>query len=147
LTEEGFLPYIEKVSVDDILAHEAGWSLSYHGWSRIGKLVRASKYANGPPFALSVVRRAVEVVRTRYPVHTIDGVVSVPPTKSGLLVEMFARQVADMLNVEYLLVLTKVRLTQEQKKPCNSRREGRKRKECIFDNFTPVDCWPDLVIN
>ena len=115
--EEGFLPYIEKASADDSPAHEAGWSLSYHGWSRIGKLVRASKYENGGPFALSVVRRAVEVVRTRYPVHTIDGVVSVPPTKSGLLVEMFARQVADMLNVEYLPVLTKVRLTQEQKSP------------------------------
>ena len=30
---------------------------------------------------------------------------------------MFARQVASMLNIEYLPVLTKVRLTQEQKIP------------------------------
>jgi ATP-dependent DNA helicase RecQ len=145
--EEGFLPYIEKCSADDepllssclseasctvecgliqhvgvgrtdrCRVHEAGWSLSYHGWSRIGKLVRASKYENGGPFALSLVMRAVEVVQTRYPVHAINGVVSVPPTKSGLLVEMFARQVASILNVEYLPVLTKVRLTQAQKIP------------------------------
>jgi ATP-dependent DNA helicase RecQ len=115
--EEGFLPYIEKSSADDGPEHEEGWSLSYHGWSRIGKLVRASKYENGGPFALSLVMRAVEVIRTRYPAHAIDSVVSVPPTKSGLLVEMFARQVASMLNVEYLPVLTKARLTQEQKIP------------------------------
>jgi adenine/guanine phosphoribosyltransferase-like PRPP-binding protein len=146
--EEGFLPHIEKASIDNEPAHEAGWSLSYHGWSRIAKLVSASKYENGGPFALSLVMRAVEVVRTRYPVslkdeplpasqaglapldrgyasrhsarkevNTIDGVVSVPPTKSGLLVEMFARQVADLLRVEYLPVLAKVRLTQEQKIP------------------------------
>lgn len=114
--QEGFLPFIEKGSTESGIAHEAGWSLSYHGWSRIGKLVRASKYENGGPFALSLVTRAVEVVRTRYPV-SCNGVVSVPPTKSGLLVEMFARQVANMMNVEYLPVLAKVRFTQEQKIP------------------------------
>ena len=114
--EEGFLPFIEKGNIEGGVVHEAGWSLSYHGWSRIGKLVRSSKYENGGPFALSLVTRAVEVVRTRYPV-SFNGVVSVPPTKSGLLVEMFARQVASMLNVEYLPVLAKVRPTQEQKIP------------------------------
>ena len=35
------------------------------------------------------------------------------------IVEMFARQVADLLNVEYLPVLTKVRPTEEQKNPTN----------------------------
>ncbi len=117
--QEGFLPYIEKWSTEDCPVHEAGWSLSYHGWSRIGKLVRASKYENAGPFALGLVYQAVELVRARYPIHTISGVVSVPPTKSGLLVEMFARQVASLLNVEYLPVLTKVRPTEEQKNPTN----------------------------
>ena len=40
---------------------------------------------------------------------------TVPPTKSGPLVEMFARQVAAKLGIEYLSVITKVRPTQEQK--------------------------------
>ena len=62
-----------------------------------------------------MVNRAVEVIRARYPLYLINGIVSVPPTKSGLLVEMFARQVADLLGIAYLPVLAKVRATQEQK--------------------------------
>jgi hypothetical protein len=54
------------------------------------------------------------VSSTRYPIHTHNGIVSVPPTKSGMFVEMFARQVASLLGVEYLPVLAKVRLTHEQ---------------------------------
>ncbi len=113
--EEEFLPRIERYSFEKNVIHEAGWSLSFHGTTRTGKLVRASKYENAGPFPLGLVLRAVEVVRTRYPLDVINGVVSVPPTKSGLMVEMFARQVADMSGVEYLPVVTKVRATQEQK--------------------------------
>lgn len=47
--------------------------------------------------------------------EAIDAIVSVPPTRSGILVEDFARQVADQLGVEYVSVLAKVRATQEQK--------------------------------
>jgi len=112
--EEAFLPHIEKRGGKHPI-HEAGWSLSYHGTSRIGKLVRASKYEDAGPFALSLVMRAVEVIRSCYPIETIDGIVSVPPTKSGVLVESFAQQVAAQLSVEYLAVIEKVRVTQEQK--------------------------------
>ena len=38
-----------------------------------------------------------------------------PPTKSGLLVENFARQLATQVQKEYLPVVTKVRSTREQK--------------------------------
>lgn len=113
--EEDFLPRIEKQGSEKNPVHEAGWSLSYHGNSRIGKLVRASKYEDAGPFALGLVYRAIEVIRTRYPLEAINGIVSVPPTKSGTLVEMYARQVAAMLGVEYLSVLVKVRPTREQK--------------------------------
>ena len=116
--EEDFLPRIEKR-----LEHEAGWSLSYHGNSRTGRLVRASKYEDAGPFALNLVNRAVKLVRTRYPIETINGIVSVPPTKSGLLVETFARQVATQLGIEYLSVIEKVRLTQEQKYLTNWRQK------------------------
>jgi len=117
--EEGYLPRIEKRGTEKCPVHEAGWSLSYHGKSRTGKLVRASKYEDAGPFPLSLVLRAIEVIRTRYPIEAIDGIVSVPPTKSGMLVEMFARQVAEKLAREYLPVIAKVRQTQEQKSLSN----------------------------
>ena len=116
--EEGFLPCIEKRP-----EHQAGWSLSFHGNSRTGRLVRASKYENAGPFAPNLVNRAVKLVRTRYPIDTINGIVSVPPTKSGLLVETFARQVAAQLGIEYLSVIEKVRPTQEQKYLTNWRQK------------------------
>jgi len=132
--EEEFLPRIEKRP-----EHEAGWSLSYHGNSRTGKLVRASKYEDAGPFALNLVYRAVDLVRTRYPIRTINGIVSVPPTKSGPLVETFARQVATQLAIEYLSVLEKVRPTQEQKYLTNWRQK--------VDNVKGAFCvrFPELV--
>jgi ATP-dependent DNA helicase RecQ len=117
--EEEFLPRIEKRGTEKCLLHEAGWSLSYHGTTRTGKLVRASKYEDAGPFAKILVSRAVEVVRTRYPLETINGIVSVPPTRSGKLVETFVREVADELGLEYLPILSKVRQTQEQKSLSN----------------------------
>ena len=80
-----------------------------------GKLVRASKYEGAGPFPLSLSNRAAEVVRSRYPITSISGIASIPPTKSGTLVEQFARQVADLLGIAYLPVVVKVRATQEQK--------------------------------
>jgi len=117
--EEEYLPRIEKRGTEKRPIHEAGWSLSYHGTTRTGKLVRASKYEDAGPFAQSLVERAVDVVRTRYPLEAMNGIVSVPPTRSGILVENFARQVAGKLGLEYLSVLTKVRQTQEQKSLSN----------------------------
>jgi ATP-dependent DNA helicase RecQ len=117
--EEEFLPRIEKRGAEKRPIHEAGWSLSYHGTTRTGKLVRASKYEDAGPFAQSLVSRAIDVIRTRYPLEEIDGIVSVPPTKSGMLVETFARQVALVLELEYLSVLMKVRQTREQKSLSN----------------------------
>lgn len=117
--EEGWLPHIEKQGTAKSPKHEAGWSLSYHGTSRIGKLVRASKYEGAGPFATELVTRAVKVIRSRYPINEIGGIVSVPPTRSGGLVEGFARQVAASLHVEYLPVLVKARKTEEQKNLTN----------------------------
>jgi ATP-dependent DNA helicase RecQ len=112
--EEALLPHIERRGGKSP-AHEAGWSLAYHGISRVGKLVRVSKYEDAGPFALSLVTRAVEIIRHRYPIEAINGIVSVPPTRSGMLVESFARQIAAQLGVEYLAALEKVRITREQK--------------------------------
>jgi len=130
--EEEFLPRIEKRGTEKHPVHEAGWSLSYHSSTRTGRLVRASKYEDAGPFALSLVARAVEIVRIRYPIAAIDGIVSVPPTRSGMLVETFARQVAAQLSLEYLSVLVKVRRTQEQKSLSN----WLQKQENVKDAFT-----------
>ena len=117
--EEEYLPRIEKRGTTRHPEHEAGWSLSYHGGTRVGRLVRASKYEEAGPFPLSLLNRAVEVIRTRYPIKEINGIVSVPPTKSGVLVETFARRIAEQLALEYVPVIAKVRETYEQKSLTN----------------------------
>ncbi|MBV9616981.1 MAG: hypothetical protein JO031_16120, partial [Ktedonobacteraceae bacterium] len=117
--EEEFLPCIEMRYADDGLSHDAGWALAYHKGTPIGRLVSASKYRSGGPFALGLVMRAVEIIRTRYPVQIIEGVVSVPSTQGNMLVEMFARQVAERLGIAYLPVLTKARTTEKQKRLTN----------------------------
>ncbi len=117
--EEDYLPHIERRGTKYRPEHEAGWSLSYHGSTRVGKQVRASKYEGAGLFPPGLVARAVEVIRARYPIEVIDGIVSVPPTKSGALVESFARQVAEHLDIAYLPVIDKVRQTSEQKSLSN----------------------------
>ncbi len=112
--EEDFLPRIEKRGSQSA-KHEDGWSLSYHGSSHIGKLVRRSKYENGGQFAEELIERAVRVIRERYPLPLIDCVMSVPPTKSGNLVETFARSIANVLSITYVLALVKTCETGEQK--------------------------------
>jgi len=83
--------------------------------TRIGKLVRACKYENAGSFPAELVERATEVIRDYYPIETIDAIVSVPPTKSGKLVENFARQVATSLSLTYIPAIVKIRSTKEQK--------------------------------
>ncbi|HWS83448.1 MAG TPA: RecQ family ATP-dependent DNA helicase [Ktedonobacteraceae bacterium] len=113
--EDEYLPQIEKRGTTKTPAHEAGWALSAHGTSRIGRLVRVCKYESAGPFPLSLVTRAVEVLYARYPIAEINGIIGIPPTRSGTLVEDFARQVAAMVSIEYLPALTKIRDTLEQK--------------------------------
>ncbi|MFL5663278.1 MAG: hypothetical protein ACJ8BW_18335 [Ktedonobacteraceae bacterium] len=117
--QEDFAPRIEKRGTEQQPEHEAGWSLCYHSKSPVGQSVRLSKYENFGPFTMSLVHRVVDLIRTRYPIQTIDGIIGIPPTKSGLLVETFARQVAAQLGIEYVNALVKVRPTQEQKNCTN----------------------------
>jgi len=134
---EDFLPRIEKRRVSKTqIAHEAGWALAYHSKSHIGKMVSASKYGHAGPFALHLVYRAVEVIRVRYPIATINGIVSVPPTRNGTLVEDFARWVAAQLGIAYLPALAKVRATREQKEFTN-RLQKQSNVEGAFAVYAP----------
>jgi ATP-dependent DNA helicase RecQ len=114
-----WLPRIEKRRIGGSPAHEMGWSLSYHGNSTTGQLVRASKYEEAGAFATQLVTGAIDVTGTRYPVGMIDAIVSVPSTRSGSLVEDFAKQVASELKIVYLPALIKIRTTREQKELSN----------------------------
>ncbi|MGB8344734.1 MAG: RecQ family ATP-dependent DNA helicase [Ktedonobacteraceae bacterium] len=140
--EKDFLPRIEKRRVSKgrdksgPYAHEAGWALAYHSKSHIGKMVSASKYGQAGPFALHLVYRAVEVIRSRYPIATINGIVSVPPTSNGTLVEDFARWVAAQLGIAYLPALTKIRATREQKE-CTNRLQKQTNVEGAFAVYAP----------
>lgn len=129
--EEEFLPRIEKRGRQNA-KHEAGYSLSYHGNSRIGNLVRSSKYENSGPFADELVQRAVQVISKHYPLDIIDAVVSIPPTKSGNLVEIFAKRVANMLSITYVLALVKKRETREQKDFVNKAQKEQNVKDAFF---------------
>ncbi len=112
---EDDLPSIQMRSSDGYTIHESGWSLSYYGSSRVGMLVHQSKYENAGPFADELVSLATKLICTRYPIQTISGIVSVPPTKSGKLVEDFAKRIAPQLQIDYLPVMRKTRVTGEQK--------------------------------
>ena len=113
--EQDSLPNINEKRSGKQTIYEAGWSLSYHGTSQIGKLVRLSKYEGGGAFAPMIIERATKTIQEHYPIGQINGIVSVPSTKSGQLVEIFAREVASAINIPYFPVLTKTRATQEQK--------------------------------
>jgi ATP-dependent DNA helicase RecQ len=112
---EGFLPHIEKRGSEKKPIHEAGWSLSYHGSSPLGKQVRASKYEGAGDFSAELVVQAVKILRAHYPLEKVSGIVSIPSTTSGSLVETFARSIANTLQIEYIPALKKTRRTGEQK--------------------------------
>ena len=117
--ENDFLPCIEQRDTEEGRSHEAGWSLSYHEGSRVGSQVHACKYHDAGPFPLSLVLRATEIAKTRYPIQKLQAVVSVPPSESGSLVEQFARQIASRLGKEYFAGLVKIRPTSTQKQLSN----------------------------
>lgn len=106
--DEECLPRIEKGGGSHP-SHEAGWALAYHSNSNAGRLIRLSKYEGGGAFSVELVKRAVQVIRERYPIADLAGIVSVSPTRSGSLVETFARRVATLLQLPYIPAVSKIR--------------------------------------
>ncbi len=147
--EQEHLPLIEACVLNTVVVYEAGWALSYHGTSHIGKLVAMSKYENGGPFALSIVQRTVEIIQKRYPIHLLQAVVSVPSTTQGnMLVDLFARQVAMLLGLPYLPILAKTRTTRKQKTLTNRvQKEENVRDAFIVLPITPITNYALLLID
>ncbi len=147
--EQEHLPIIEACILNNVSVYEAGWALSYHGTSHIGKLVALSKYENGGPFALSIVQRTVEIIHERYPIHLLQAVVSVPSTTQGnMLVDLFARQVATLLGLAYLPILVKTRTTRKQKTLTNSvQKEENVKDAFILQPLTSITGYTLLLID
>jgi ATP-dependent DNA helicase RecQ len=129
------LPRIEKPDIKSPV-HETGWAMAYYGTGRIGRLVRASKYEGAGPFGEELVTRAIGVIRLRYPIGDIDGIVGVPPTKSEGLVAQFAQQIAVLLNIAYLPVVEKIRVTRAQK-DCTNWLQKQENVKGAFDVQSP----------
>jgi ATP-dependent DNA helicase RecQ len=95
--------------------YDLGFAVGYYGGTRIGELIRASKYEGGGDFPAELVDAVVRLVRARFPLANIHAVTFMPPTESGGLVERFASRVAQKLGKPLVVAIRKARVTQAQK--------------------------------
>lgn len=99
--------------------YEMGLALSYYGGTPVGEAIHQCKYEQRMPFPDWMLDQAVQVLQSRFPVQALDGLVPIPPSISGSLVEEFAQRLAGRLGVAYLPVLLKTRPTAPQKDCAN----------------------------
>jgi len=95
--------------------YASGFAVDYYGGTRVGSLIKHSKYNQGGPFPEELVDAVVRLVQARLSPASVHAVTFVPPTESGPLVEHFARRVAAKLNKPLVSTLGKTRPTQAQK--------------------------------
>ncbi len=91
-----------------------GVAASYYGMSNFGKIIYKCKYENGGDFPDILLKQTIQAFEKHLKYHNLDLILFVPPTKSGQLVENFAKKIAMVLNLP-LAPLTKIRTTEEQK--------------------------------
>ena len=92
-----------------------GVAASYYGVSTVGTAIHRSKYEGGGDFPDFLVTLTLKAFRKTFGNKKIDLVMAVPPTKSGALVEHFARKIAAAIKVDFSPAIVKTRVTQEQK--------------------------------
>ncbi len=96
-------------------------ALSFYGGTIVGETIKQCKYGAPPqPFPDWIVERSASLIRASFPVDALQGVVPIPSTISGNLVEDFAARLAQQLGVPLRLALRKTRETQPQKEFTNS---------------------------
>ena len=86
------------------------WPICFH-WSAIHR----SKYEGGGDFPDFLLRLTLKAFRKTYDSKKVDVVMPVPPTRSGLLVENFARKVAAVIKADFSTAIVKTHSTREQK--------------------------------
>ena len=94
-----------------------GVAAGEYGTSKIGKLIHKSKYENGGYFDDYLVEATYKAFRDFKGFRNIkfDYAVFVPPTKSGDLVENFAKRLCRKLKIPLRNSIIKIRDTKEQK--------------------------------
>ncbi len=111
---------------------EDGRALDYYKDTRVGEAIHASKYKTHAPFPDWLVQDSSKVIRKYWSDQGISGVVAVPSTKSGGLVEDFAKRLAQSLGIPLLDVVCKVRETEPQKNFTNRAQKRENRKDAFL---------------
>jgi len=96
--------------------YAGGIALSFYGRTAVGEAIHACKYgAARTLFPDGLVDKSATLIREAFPVAQLHGVVPLPSTISGSLVEEFAARLAGRLGVPMRCALRKTRTTQPQK--------------------------------
>lgn len=108
-----------KARWNRVPVYEDGRALDYYKDTKVGEAIHTSKYQTRQPFPAWLVQDSAQAVRKYWAEVRFTGVIAVPSTKSGNLVEDFARRLAQSLDVPFLNVLCKVKTTRPQKELTN----------------------------
>ncbi|GIV08093.1 MAG: ATP-dependent DNA helicase RecG [Fimbriimonadales bacterium] len=93
-----------------------GVALSFYGRTVVGETIHACKYgAARTPFPDWLVDESASLIRQSFPIAELHGVVPIPSTISGSLVEDFAARLAGRLGIPIRRALQKTRDTSPQK--------------------------------
>lgn len=93
-----------------------GIALSFYGHTAVGESIRQCKYgATRTPFPDWLVDESARLIREVFPIADLHGIVPIPSTTSGSLVEDFAARLSKRLSVPLCLALRKNRMTRPQK--------------------------------
>ncbi|BCW96626.1 MAG: RecQ family ATP-dependent DNA helicase [Fimbriimonadales bacterium] len=103
-----------------------GIALSFYGGTPVGEAIHACKYgATRQPFPDWLVEQSAALIRQRFAGVALDGIVPVPSTTSGSLVEEFAHRLAARLGLPLLRALSKARATDPQKQFTNAAQKSK----------------------
>lgn len=109
---ESYFPVLEVESKKSNIKN--GYAAAYYGRTLVGSTIHRCKYENGGDFPDSLLTLVLKVYK-KISSSNFDLVLFVPPTKSGKLVENFARKFASEIRIPISDALYKSRDTKEQK--------------------------------
>jgi ATP-dependent DNA helicase RecQ len=129
------------------LVYAAGVALSFYGNTPVGEAIHACKYgAARQPFPDWLVEQCASLIQQRFAGDGLEGIVPIPSTVSGSLVDDFAGRLAARLGVPLVPALRKVRPTQPQKDFTNATQKAENIKGA-FECAAPVQGKTLLVVD
>jgi ATP-dependent DNA helicase RecQ len=129
------------------LVYAAGVALSFYGNTPVGEAIHACKYgAARQPFPDWLVEQCASLIQQRFAGDGLEGIVPIPSTVSGSLVDDFAGRLAVRLGIPLVPALRKVRPTQPQKDFTNAAQKAENIKGA-FECVAPVQGKTLLVVD